>query len=157
MTYANTLIAHGVDDTIAAFNSVGIKGLLIPDLPISENHIIEKAIAKTNLHSVWMVSQNLSKATVKTIVNDSSFYIYLMGYLGTTGKSIGENMKALKKTIADIHAVKDIPVAVGFGIQSRKDIEAVWEIAQGAIVGTALVRECEKGIEAAKTFLKSLV
>ena len=157
MTYANTLIAHNITDITQALSSSGIKGLLIPDLPIEESAWINNSISKTELQSVWMVSQNLPKPMLHNIVEQSTYYLYLMGYVGTTGKSIGKNLSNIKKTITEIKKINNLPIAIGFGIQTRSDIEAIWEVADGAIVGTALIRECEKGLAAAKAFIKSLV
>ncbi|MDD5457414.1 MAG: tryptophan synthase subunit alpha [Candidatus Margulisbacteria bacterium] len=158
MTYANPLYAYGLKKFIKNFSELKIvRGLLIPDLPFNESGFIKPYLNKNSkIKSVWMISENLDDSTLKAIVNSADYYLYLMSYLGTTGNSISD-MSRLKTTIKKVRSIKKIPIAMGFGIRNKKDVEAALEIADGAIVGTSIIKSLKDGISKTELFIQSLI
>lgn len=157
MSYANPIYKYGIKQFFKDFSEVNLSGLLIPDLPFEEKLFITNKKPKSfNIKMVWMVSENLDDNDLKNIVSAADFYVYLVSYLGTTGKNIN-NFVAIQKTIQRIKAIKNIPVAVGFGIKSKDDVDKVLKIADGAVIGTRLIELLTESVDTAKYFLDSLV
>ncbi len=156
MTYANPLYAAGTEKTLKLFSEVGVEGLLIPDIPFEERHFISMLFSKKSpVKNVWMISENLSDDELSVIVKHSHYYLYLVSYLGTTGKSV-HSLDTLKKVINKVKAKKDIPVVVGFGIRSKADADPILEFADGAIIGTQLINQLNSSTDKACLFLKTL-
>jgi tryptophan synthase alpha chain len=158
MTYLNPIYNYGVESFYRDFSKVNVKGCLIPDLPFKERSQfdIKKFSLHYHIHQVWLVSQNLSKENLKEIILDSEFYIYLVAYLGTTGQTI-INYDTIKETVNKIKSIKTIPVAIGFGIKTKENCHEILKLADGAIIGTQLIKESTKGITTAKDFLSNII
>lgn len=156
MTYTNPLYIVGPEKILTSFAAVGVKGLLLPDLPFEERAFIQPFLPKNpGIKLVWMISENLSQAELSAIVSHSHYYLYLVSYLGTTGKSV-DRFDALQSTIKHVKKQKNIPVAVGFGIRSKSDADHILTFADGAIIGTKLIEALDLGIDKACSFLKTL-
>lgn len=156
MTYANPLFVSGAENTLKRYSEVGVKGLLIPDIPFEERHFIDSLFKeKPPIQNVWMISENLSDTALSAIVKHSHYYLYLVSYLGTTGKSV-DSTETLKTVIHKVKAIKDIDVAVGFGIRSKADAENILKFADGAIIGTQIITRLNEGTDKACDLLKTL-
>ncbi len=154
MTYANPLYIYGISNFYTNFSSANVKGLLVPDIPFEERKVLTRK--NHSIKNVWMISDNLPSASLKKIVSNSNFYLYLVAYLGTTGKNIQQS-DSLKSTIAQVKKIKDIPVAIGFGIKDKNDVTNILNIADGAIIGTSLIIELDKSLNSAKEFLNNII
>ena len=156
MTYTNPLLIAGPTKILDLYQTVGVKGLLIPDLPFEEQYFINRLLPKKYpVKNVWMISENLSDKELHEIVTHSEYYLYLVSYLGTTGKSL-ESLNQLKTVIEKVKAIKNIPVAVGFGIRTKSDADSILSIAEGAIIGTQIINQLNISIDSACDFLKTL-
>ncbi|MEK6556699.1 MAG: tryptophan synthase subunit alpha [Candidatus Margulisiibacteriota bacterium] len=158
MTYANPIFSYGIHDLLSFFGDVGVKGLLIPDIPFEEREFILHHFEKnTSIKLVWMISENLSDAQLRSITHHAHYYLYLVSYLGTTGKTISGHAR-LKEVVSTIKAVKNIPVAVGFGIKNKTDVQTILAFADGAVIGTSLIEALQKGgLPVAREFLGQLI
>jgi tryptophan synthase alpha chain len=157
MTYTNPLFVAGFERTLSLFKDVGVKGLLLPDMPFEEHHFIRGHLPKNDeIKLVWMISENLSKDELAKIVSHSDYYVYLVSYLGTTGRSV-RDLESIRRVIAWVKNQGDLPVMVGFGIQSKSDAKAILQYADGAIIGTQIIRQLDLGIDKACHFLRTLV
>jgi tryptophan synthase alpha chain len=153
MTYANPLYVYGIDKFFKSFQNTSVKGLLVPDIPFIEHKLISK---KSSIKNVWMISENLPKKQLDEIVLNSEYYLYLVSYLGTTGKDIS-NTDKIAKVVKKVKAIKNIDVAVGFGIKNKANVQDILKVADGAIVGTSIITELDKGLGNAKAFIKNLL
>ena len=157
MTYMNPVYHYGIARLITKLRNTAVKGLLMPDFPVEEYSFIKDQLkANDSIRPVWIASNNLSADHLYRISSIADYYIYLVAYLGTTGKSISEH-DHLTEVIKIIKDSKDLPVVVGFGIKSKKDVETVLNYADGAVVGTALIEKLSQGINQAKNLIKSLL
>lgn len=145
MTYSNILYKHGYEKFISIVKSVGIDGLILPDMSIDESREYLQAAKKYQMDTIFLISPNTTPGRIKRIIEVSSGFLYLVSVFGTTGG---------QQQFQDytIHAIKNakkitdgkIPLGVGFGI-SNPD-QARFIIKSGAdaiIVGSAFLRLIE--------------
>ena len=119
MTYANVVFSYGADKFISICREIGIDGLILPDIPFEEKEEFENRIGM--------------------IAGEAEGFIYLVSSLGVTGvrSEITTDLGAIVKVIRQS---TDIPCAIGFGISTPEQAKQMAGIADGAIVGSAIVR-----------------
>lgn len=157
MTYFNPAYQYGLSRLGETLKHSPVKGLLVPDLPVEEVGFVKSHLNKgCSLKQVWLASSNLTEDHLKKISSMARYYVYLVAYLGTTGKHI-QNHRILKQAVNTLKQQRNVPVVVGFGIKSRQDVEQVLTYANGAVIGTELIRQLDKGLPRAKAFLSHLI
>ena len=138
MTYANPVFAYGAQRFLANCAQAGVDALIVPDLPFEER---EELLAPCDAHGVALVSliAPTSKERIATIAREARGFLYCVSSLGVTGvrSAITGDVAGM---VAAVKAVRDIPVAVGFGISTPQQAAAVAQVADGAIVGSAIVK-----------------
>lgn len=143
-TYFNPVLSYGVGDFIRKAHSLGVSGLIIPDLPLEESEEVQKLCGKNNINFIMLVSPTSGEERTKKIANASEGFIYLVSTTGVTGAredlvDILKN-KRIPEIIENIKKVTKIPVAVGFGVSKASHIRALKQIkADAAIVGSAVI------------------
>ena len=143
MGYCNPVIAYGVDGFLHDAREAGVDGLLIPDLPPEEAaDFLEKA-KKVGLTVVFLVSPVTPPERIELIDSLSTDFSYCLAVNGTTGTAKLSDV-ATESMVDDylkrvrLHARKKF--VVGFGIKDRSRVEHMWSLADGAVVGTALLQ-----------------
>ncbi len=143
MTYFNPVFRFGEAKFVAAAKKAGVDGVIVPDLPPEEAGVLIKAARKNNFASIFLLSPTTAPARLKTVTKASSGFIYYVSLTGVTGarralsSSIVQNVKAAKRQTT-------MPVCVGFGVSTAAQVKAVAKIADGVIVGSAIVGEVFK-------------
>ena len=126
-----------------AVNS-GVDGIIIPDLPPEEAALMNKLSEAAGLNNIFLLAPTSSEDRIQIVSSMSRGFIYYVSLTGVTGTR--ENLAGdLKENILRIKKVASQPVAVGFGISTPKHAAFAAEIADGAIVGSAIVKIIEKG------------
>ncbi len=147
---------HGVAEYLSAAAEVGIDGFIIPDLSLEEAAKVEQLTAERNLCNVMLIAPNTPPQRRLTIAGHSSGFIYFMSIAGITG----ERAKLPESTIeavAELRTHIDTPVVVGFGISNAEMVETVCKVADGAIVGSAIVHKITDSKNAPReTLVKSV-
>ncbi|AVK80692.1 tryptophan synthase subunit alpha [Campylobacter fetus] len=138
LVYYNLILAYGEDRFLAKAKEVGISGLIVPDMPHDESSEFRAKTSKFELCLIPLISPTSAKRT-KDILNDASGFIYAVGSLGVTGGAQSP-VDRLKEMIKDIKNSTSLPVAVGFGIKTNEDVKKTKLYADGAIVGTEIVK-----------------
>ncbi|MGH7591967.1 MAG: tryptophan synthase subunit alpha [Gemmatimonadales bacterium] len=145
-SYLNPVLHYGVDRLLADAAAAGVSGLLLTDLPAGSDPAIESAVVGSPLDLIRLVAPTSSAARVAEAVRGAGGFIYLIGRLGVTGTAAGPDAD-LAPGVARIRAVTTLPVAVGFGVSTAEHVRAVAGIADGVVVGSALVEALgERGI-----------
>lgn len=139
LIYFNTILSQGIEKIIKRCEEAGIDGLIIPDFPLEEREEINEFIEKSDISLIPLVAPN-SKDRLGDIINrGGSGFVYCISSFGVTG--VRDNFDVdLKSFLEDVRAKTDLPLAVGFGISSREHVEKIHRIADGAIVGSAIVK-----------------
>lgn len=139
MTYYNPLFAYGVqrfvDDAVAA----GIDGLIVPDLPPEEAEDLEAACRAAGLATIYLLAPTSTPERIQFVAAHCTGFIYLVSVTGITGART-ELPPDLAEFVARVRRHTQLPLAVGFGIATGEQASAVARIADGVIVGSALVK-----------------
>lgn len=147
MTYANVVYSYGTERFIARAAQLGIDGLILPDVPFEEKDEFAPVCERYGLDWISFVAPT-SEERISMIAREAKGFIYVISSLGVTGvrQSISTDLERL---LAKIRAVTDTPCAVGFGIAEPQQAREVSRVADGVIVGSAIVkRVAQAGREA---------
>jgi tryptophan synthase alpha chain len=154
-SYVNPLLAYGLERFCGEAREAGVSGLLLTDLPVGGDPAAEATIRAAGLDRIRLVAPTTSGERLGAVVHDAEGFIYLIARLGVTGPrtSVG---KDLEEVVARVRAATSLPVAVGFGIATGEQARAVARLADGVVVGSALVERLAAGVGPARELLEEL-
>ncbi len=142
-SYFNPILAHNPTNFVELSAESGVDGILCVDLPIEEaNEYIAKA-RQINISTVFLIAPTSSEERIKRIVNYCSGFVYYISRLGVTGEK-HDIAQDLAQRVSLIKRYTELPVYVGFGISKPEQAKIVSSIADGVIIGSALVRFLEE-------------
>lgn len=154
-SYLNPLIAAGPGVLERALVA-GVSGVLVTDLPVGADPAREAWIGSGPLEFVRLVAPTTPAARMAEIAKHGSGFVYLISRLGVTGVHQGV-ASSLPATIGRLRAVCDLPICVGFGIATPQQAREVGALADGIVVGSALVQAAGSGgVDAALALVRSL-
>lgn len=150
-TYYNPVYVYGIEKLAQKCSECGIKGLLIPDLPVEEAEIVSKILKSYGLTLTLLVAITSSEQRIKRIVELSEPFIYLVSRIGITGSDSDtskwqETTSILKQKIAEIRKyAPNKPIGLGFGIDSLAKVHDTLDLGvEIAIIGTKAIRALEE-------------
>jgi tryptophan synthase alpha chain len=145
-SYYNPLFAHGLERLAQDAKASGIDGVLITDLSVEEAAGPVSILRQAALDNVFLAAPTSTDARIEKIAHFSSGFIYAVSRTGVTGaqKSISDEVRPL---IERIRRHSDLAVAVGFGISEPSQVAEICRQADGAVVGSALVRCIEENLK----------
>jgi tryptophan synthase alpha chain len=141
VTMVSYAIVHrrGAENYLREAVAVGVDGLIVPDLPVEESEGLLKLATAADLKLIQLVTPTTPRERAVRIVRSSSGFVYYVSVAGITGER-----KALPPELADnvawLRKQADLPICIGFGISSPEQVRALAPVADGLIVGSALVR-----------------
>jgi tryptophan synthase alpha chain len=138
LTYVNPVFHYGYDAFFKRASDVGLDGIIIPDVPFEEQAPVKEAAGKHGIDLISLIAPT-SKARIKEIAKAATGFIYLVSSMGVTGIR-GEITTDLSSIVQAIKSVTSLPVAVGFGIHTPAQAGEMAKIADGVIVGSAIVK-----------------
>lgn len=153
LVYYNTIHTYGVEAFADKCKELGIDGLIVPDLPLEES----SQFPQHKVPLIPLVSLN-SGDRIPEIVKNRNGFVYCISSFGVTGTRSTISTKT-QELVEEVKKYTDIPVAVGFGISSKKMVDEVLQYADAAIVGSSIVKvvESSNGDEVEiENFVKSL-
>ncbi len=135
MCYLNTVRKFGVNKFIKNIKGI-VDGIIIVDLPFEEENAIKKSLSKNNIHLIKLISPMTDKKRSQKLLKNSKGFIYYISANKLDYKEINKNVKSIKK-------MSSVPVLVGFGIKSKKDVIDISKKtnADGVIIGSALIQK----------------
>ena len=144
-TYYNPILNLGIQQFLAKIASVGVRGLVVPDLPLEEAADLISAGASFGIEVILLVAPTSSKDRIEAIARQSQGFIYLVSVTGVTGMR-AQIQDRVKDLLIDLRSVTDKPIGVGFGISGVEQARQVmnWG-ADAAIVGSAFVKQLTTG------------
>lgn len=155
-SYLNPILRYGTERFLADATALGIAGLIITDLPAGSDPEVESAVQGSALDLIRMVAPTTTPARLASALDGAQGFVYLVARLGVTGASPGL-AATLGESIAMVRRSTTLPVAVGFGISTPDQARAVGRLADGVVVGSALVEILgQDGVREASRFLGSL-
>ncbi|HTL89603.1 MAG TPA: tryptophan synthase subunit alpha [Leptolyngbya sp.] len=160
-TYYNPILSLGIEPFLQHLAEAGIKGLVVPDLPLEESHKLIECADAIGIEVILLVAPTSSSDRIRAIAQQSRGFIYLVSVTGVTGVR-SQLQERVREVIQDIRQVTDKPIAVGFGISQPEQARQLLEWgADAVIVGSAFVQRLakgtpEQGLAAVKTFCRDL-
>ncbi len=137
-TYANPLLCLGTE-LASRLRDAGVDGTLVLDVPPEATNDFRRPLAEAGLDWVALVAPTTPETRMARIASASSGFVYLVSLKGVTGASLPPNRIGLADLVAKIRTHTDLPIGVGFGIKTPEDAAAVAQVADGVVVGSALV------------------
>lgn len=139
LTYYNIIYRFGIKKFVKQARLAGVDGVIVPDLPVEEAKELIKEARKSKLATIFLLAPTTSTKRIRQICSASSGFIYYVSLTGTTGvrKTLPEE---LKRRLRQIKRITAKPVCVGFGISNPQQAAEVARIADGVIVGSAIIK-----------------
>ncbi len=152
MGYVNPILRIGVERFMKTASMAGADGLIIPDLPPGEAAEIHAAAESNGLSMVYLIAPTSSDQRIREIDALSTDFSYCVSITGVTGAHAGfAGQTSLDGFLRRVRAATTKPFVVGFGISSAEDVRRVWEHADGAVVGSQLLRAIGKSASPVET------
>ena len=156
MSYWNPVIRYGLDEFAKQLTESGAQGMITPDLIPDEAASWLDVSDRAGLERVFLVAPSSSPARTKQNAEASRGFVYAVSTMGITGER-AELDRLARSVTEGIRAVSDIPVCVGVGVSNGAQVAEVNSYADGAIVGTAIIRAYEEGgLEALRVKVREL-
>lgn len=155
MGYINPILAYGMDKFVAAAAAAGVDGFIVPDLPPEEAAELEALCAEHGLALVYLLAPTSTPERIKLVAEKSHGFIYLVSLTGVTGAR-NDLPPDLAEFVARVRAQTSTPLAVGFGIGNGEQARAVGRLADGVIVGSALVKRAAESPERVRELAEEL-
>lgn len=159
MSYFQPVFVHGVDSFVREAAQSGVSGLIVPDLPPEEDIIegLRESCKKHGIGFIPVLSPNISPQRLKLNLTMANDFVYCTSRTGITGQMTSLNGE-LNVFVREVRKITNVPIAVGFGIKTPKDIQSLICLADIAVVGTAITRAITKdGVEGAIKLVNRLV
>jgi tryptophan synthase alpha chain len=143
MTYYNPILAFGLKSFARTAADAGADGVIVPDLPYEEADPLRAEMEPAGLDMIQMVAPTSTPTRVKTIARLSRGFIYVVSLTGVTGerRTLPADLDAQVRTL---RLVTTKPLCVGFGVSTPEHAAAVGKLADGVVVGSAIVRTIEQ-------------
>ena len=145
LIYYNLVFHYGLEKFVKDAVCSGVDGVVIPDLPPEESKELCRVAKKNKFSVIHLLAPTSAIGRIKKVSSAATGFIYYVSLTGTTGarkklpKELGENLRNIKK-------ITNMPVCVGFGISTLSQVKEVQKFADGAIVGSAIIKIIEKNI-----------
>jgi tryptophan synthase alpha chain len=146
-SYLNPLLRGG-DDALRRAADAGAHGVLVTDLPLGADPEREAWFARSPLAFIRLVAPTTPASRMAEIARTGSGFVYLISRLGVTGER-ADLPPELPATAARLRAATSLPLCIGFGISRPEQARAVAALADGVVVGSAIVRAADESVEAA--------
>ncbi len=161
MGYANPIEVMGYEAFASRAEEVGVDGVLTVDMPPEEAGDFVVALKKHQLDNIYLIAPTTTKERIELISENASGYLYYVSLKGVTGAG-NLDVQSVTENVSIIKSITDLPICVGFGIKDAESAQKIAQLAEGAVVGSALVdRMCtassaDDAIQNTKPFLQSL-
>jgi tryptophan synthase alpha chain len=144
MTYVNPVLAYGLERFVADAHAAGASGVLLTDLPAEADPALELVVRESPLALIRLVAPTTTPERLARAARAASGFLYLISRLGVTGARDGAPPD-LAELVTRVRAVSDLPLAVGFGISTPEQVRAAAQLADGVVVGSAVVEALGSG------------
>lgn len=157
MTYFNILYKHGLDRFADGMKAANLKGAIVPDLPPEEAADYLNAMGRNDLSPIFIYSPTTSDARMNTIARVADGFVYCVARKGVTGDRT-EFSRQIGDYLVRCRAATHLPLALGFGVKDKTDVEFLTGKADIAVIGSQTLRVVEDaGVEAMGQFIRQVV
>jgi tryptophan synthase alpha chain len=155
-SYLNPILHYGLDRFVRDAEALGVAGVLLTDLPAGSDANVESVLGRSRLDLIRLIAPTTRPERLSAALAGARGFVYLVARLGVTGASerLAEDLEG---SIRRVRGTTRLPVAVGFGISTPAQAAAVARLADGVVVGSALVDTLDRaGVKGARRFLEEL-
>lgn len=149
-SYLNPLFRYGIEKLARDAADAGVDGVLVTDAVDTEAADIANILNKNGIDLISLIAPTTTDERLKQIADHASGFIYAVSRAGVTGAQ-AETSSSAQVLVERARKFTDLPIAVGFGISTRQQVEDVWQYADAAVVGSAIVAEIERSIAGGNT------
>jgi tryptophan synthase alpha chain len=142
MGYLNPVERYGFEAFATDAAAAGVDGLLMVDCPPEEMQILRDCLDESGLFPICLVAPTTTDARMETISRQARGYLYYVSFKGITGAD-RLDAASLAEPLARLRSHTDLPLAVGFGIKGPESAAAVSGLAEGVVIGSALIKALE--------------
>ncbi|MCG9128855.1 tryptophan synthase subunit alpha [Candidatus Poribacteria bacterium] len=155
MTYYNPIFSMGESEFCKEAENAGIDGVIVPDLPPEEGKPLLDVAPEYNLSTIFLVAPTSPSNRIELIASVSTGFIYCVSLTGVTGvrATLSDEITPM---ITELREHTDKPVSVGFGVSTPEHAKQISKIADGVIVGSAIVNVVEENMDNKEQLLKSV-
>lgn len=147
MGYYNPIYSYGVERFLTDAREAGVDGLIVVDLPPEEDAELCVPALAAGVNFIRLTTPTTDDARMPAVLANTSGFVYYVSVTGITGAGSASNA-AIEEAVARLRRHTDLPLAVGFGIATPEAAAAVARVADAAVVGSAIVRKIEAGLDA---------
>jgi len=144
MTYFNPVLAYGLEAFAQACVAGGVKGIIVPDVPLEESGILREALNPHSIDVIQLVSLTSPPERITRIAAASQGFVYAVTVNGITGER-SNFATNLEQHFASLRQASPIPVLAGFGISTPEQVKSMGMLGDGVIVGSAVVTALHEG------------
>jgi len=155
MGYYNVILHYGIKFFVQKCVSNRVDGLIIVDLQPEEDDELINELKKNNIDLIRLITPTTDKSRLKLILKNASGFLYYVSVMGTTGQK-SANIAELSNSINFIKKYTKLPVVPGFGIKNAFDVRNICEIADGAVVGSSIIKIIEENLNNKDNMIKQL-
>jgi tryptophan synthase alpha chain len=157
MGYYNPIYNHGVEQFLIDAKSAGIDGLIVVDLPPEEDEELCIPAQAAGINFIRLATPTTDEQRLPKVLQNTSGFVYYVSITGITGAAEAQATD-VGPEVARIQTKSGLPVVVGFGVNTPEKAKAIAKVADGAVVGSAIISELAKGkpVSEVLTFVKSL-
>ncbi len=147
MTYYNPVFRYGEDAFASGAPAAGVDGVIIPDLPVEEGGPIARSAGRHGLDVVFLAAPTSGDERLKKVARASRGFIYFVSMTGITGAKLAMS-EELKASVSKLKLASKKPVMVGFGISTPEEAATVSAMADGVVIGSAIVKAAREMADA---------
>ena len=145
MGYYNLILYYGIEKFVKKCKENGVDGLIIVDLQPEEDEDLIKELKKNEIDLIRLITPTTDEERLKLILKNASGFLYYVSVMGITGQKSAD-LNELKKSVAFIKKHTNLPVVPGFGIKNSTDVNNICKIADGAVVGSSIIKIIEENL-----------
>ncbi|WP_372929038.1 tryptophan synthase subunit alpha [Methyloceanibacter sp.] len=146
MGYYNPIYVYPVDRFITDAVDAGADGLIVVDMPPEEDEELRPAAARSGLNFVRLATPTTDAKRLPAVLTNTSGFVYYVSIAGITGTA-APDIAAVGEHVARLKAHTELPIAVGFGVKSQEQVRALAGVAEGVVVGSALVAAIAESLD----------
>ncbi len=155
MTYYNPVFKYGEARFVENAHAAGVDGIIVPDLPPDEAEAMMKLTRKKPFDLIFLLAPTSTEQRIKKVSKASQGFIYYVSITGITGSRLSLD-PAIESHISRIRSASDTPIAVGFGISTPEEASTVARLADGVIIGSAIVKKINEPDDAISAYLSTM-
>ncbi|MDQ2663901.1 MAG: tryptophan synthase subunit alpha [Candidatus Eremiobacteraeota bacterium] len=161
-TYFNPIYQYGIDRFARAAADAGVSGAIVPDIALEESGKLRSILASHGLQMPLLIAPSTKLERAARIAEESTGFLYVVSRMGVTGAGVAPDFSPLQTQLANLRTITTKPLGVGFGVSRVEHVREVAPLADGIIVGSALVnayagKTGAAAATAARTFVKPLI